>query len=88
MADNDIPPCTSEERWEKPTKFAVMKEGRKSAVRVLETQEDAEKLAGELGKNHSVQIRPGESTRCAEYCSAADYCNYYKTLGEENGEGN
>jgi len=76
MADDDIPPCTSEERWEKPTKYAVMKEGRKSAVRVLDAQEEAEKLVGELGKNHFVQIRPGESTRCVEYCSCNGFCNF------------
>jgi hypothetical protein len=78
MADNDIPPCTSEERWEKPTKYAVMKEGRKSAVRVMDTKEGAEKLAADLGKNHSVQIRPGESTRCAEYCSCNGFCNFFR----------
>jgi hypothetical protein len=83
MADNDIPPCTSDERWEKPTKYAVMKEGRKSAVRVLDTQEEAEKLAADLGKNHSVQIRSGESIRCAEYCSCNGFCNFFRDIAEE-----
>ena len=78
MPDNDIPPCTSAERWEKPTKYAVMKEGRKSAVRVMDTQEEADKLAAELGKNHFVQIRPGESIRCAEYCSCNGFCNFFR----------
>ena len=34
-------PCTDEERWAKPEQWAVMKEGRKSALRVLESKSDA-----------------------------------------------
>jgi hypothetical protein len=33
--------CTPEERWERPTKWAVMKEGRKSALRVLDGEREA-----------------------------------------------
>ncbi|MDR0476166.1 MAG: PD-(D/E)XK nuclease family protein, partial [Treponema sp.] len=29
MADDDIPPCTPEERWDRPTKYAVMKGNNK-----------------------------------------------------------
>jgi hypothetical protein len=78
MADDDISPCTSEERWEKPTKYAVKKEGRKTAVRVMDTQEEAETLAANLGKGHYVEKRPGESTRCAEYCSCNGFCNFFR----------
>jgi len=78
LADDDIPPCTPDERWEKPTKYAVKKEGRKTAIRVMESQEEADKLAAELGKNHYVEKRPGESTRCMEYCSCCDFCNFYR----------
>ena len=39
-----VPRCTPEERWEKPTTYAVMKKGRKSAVRVLDS------LAGAMAK--------------------------------------
>ena len=78
LADDDIPPCTPEERWDKPTKYAVKKEGRKSAVRVLDIEEMAQKMAADLGKGHSVEIRPGESTRCMEYCSCCEFCDYYR----------
>jgi len=33
--------CTSEEKWERPTTWAVMKEGRKSALRVLDSKDNA-----------------------------------------------
>jgi len=75
--DNEIPPCSAKERWEKPTKYAVRKEGRKNAVRVLDNSDEAEKLAADLGAGHSVEVRPGESVRCTEYCSCCEYCDFY-----------
>ena len=78
MSDDDIPPCTAKERWEKPTKYAVKKKNRKSAVRVMNTMEDAEKYIADLDKEHYIEIRPGESTRCQDYCIASDYCNFYR----------
>jgi len=39
--EGNYPPCTASERWEKPNSYAVKKEGRKSALRVLQTEEDA-----------------------------------------------
>ena len=77
-ADDDIPPCTSEERWAKPTKHAVMKTGNKRAVRIMDTRDEAEKLAADLGKNHYTETRPGESTRCMDYCSCCEFCNFYR----------
>jgi hypothetical protein len=77
-ADDDIPPCTPDERWAKPTKYAVMKTGNKRAVRVMDTQEEAEKLAADLGKNHYTETRPGESTRCMDYCSCCEFCNFFR----------
>lgn len=37
--------CTDEDRWAKPTTYAVMKKGRKTAVRVLKSLKDAEDYA-------------------------------------------
>ena len=78
VADDDIPPCTPEERWEKPTEYAVKKEGNKRAYRLLKTLEEAEKIAGDMGKGYIVEKRPGESTRCMDYCSCCEFCNFYR----------
>jgi len=78
MADDDIPACSAKERWEKPTKYAVKKEGRKTAVRVMDTPEEAEKMVADLGKNHFVETRPGESVRCKDYCLCYNFCNFYR----------
>jgi hypothetical protein len=77
-ADDDIPPCSPDERWAKPTTYAVKKTGNKRAVRVMDTQEEAEKLAADLGKNHYTETRPGESIRCMDYCSCCGFCNFFR----------
>ena len=78
MADDDITPCTAEERWADADKWAVMKNGRKTAVRVFDTLTDAENCAGELGNSHYVEHRPATSRKCADYCLCREFCNFYK----------
>jgi hypothetical protein len=78
LSDNDIPPCLPVERWDRPTKYAVKKEGRKTAVRLFDDEEAANELAAELGKAHYVEHRPGESVKCQSYCLCCDFCNYYQ----------
>ena len=79
---DELPECTPEERWERPTKYAVMKKGRKSAVRVLDGYEDAEKYIEDNGldKNHSIDIREGESVRCESYCNVNSFCSQYRKM--------
>ena len=79
--DDCIPECTEKERWTENTKWAVMKEGRKSAVNggVCETKEDAEKMAKELGDKHYVEERKGKDKKCERYCPCRDFCSYYRT---------
>ncbi len=82
----DLPHCTPEERWEKATKYAVKKKGRKSAVRVLDSQEKAEEhmeLKSLDPKIHWIEKRLGESTRCEYYCMVKDFCNQYGKMKEK-----
>lgn len=80
VADDDIPPCTAEERWASDNKYAVMKEGRKSAVKVCDSKQEAEKYIKEnnLDARHSIQERLGESKKCLDYCNCCEFCNFYK----------
>lgn len=82
MADDEIPPCTAEERWADDDKWAVMKQGRKTAVRVFDAAVNAEMCAQELGPNHYVEHRLGSSRKCADYCLCKDFCNFYKNQQE------
>jgi hypothetical protein len=78
LSDDAIPPCTPAERWDKAAKYAVKKEGRKTAVRLLDDRKAAEAMAAELGKGHYVEPRPGESVKCQSFCLCCQFCNYYQ----------
>ncbi|HEX8175822.1 MAG TPA: hypothetical protein VF543_11945 [Pyrinomonadaceae bacterium] len=72
--------CTSEERWERPTKYALMKRGRKSAVRLFDTQEEAATAVHQ--SDHYVEMRPGSSTRCESYCAVSAFCPQRALMAE------
>ncbi len=72
--------CSPEERWTKPTVWAVMKKGRKSAVKLHSTKQDALVMSSALNhnnKNHSVVERPGEDVKCVKYCEVNKWCDHY-----------
>lgn len=72
--DNELPDCTPEERWAKPPKFAVMKKGRKSALKVCDAMEEAEAWMSSNGKGEYVEERKGEEWKRCEYCSVSAFC--------------
>jgi hypothetical protein len=76
--DDEVPPCSPNERWDRPSKFAVKKEGRQKAVKLFDVQSEAEARAAELGDGHYVEHRVGESVKCENYCLCAGFCNYYQ----------
>ena len=76
-AAKNLPLCTDEERWARPTKFAVMKRGLKKASRLCDTEEEAKKAAKFIPGAY-VQVRPGEYPRCQDYCAVAQFCSQWK----------
>lgn len=76
LADDQLPLCTPSQRWYKPGKFAVMKKGRKRAIKLYDDRAQADIHALEIGGY--VEERPGIDGRCLEYCSAAPFCAYYQ----------
>jgi len=86
VADDDIPDCSPDERWAEITKYAVMKEGRKTAVRVFENESEANEYAKELGEKHYVETRQGKDKKCTRYCAACKFCSYYKEHYENPNE--
>ena len=65
--------CTDEERWMSPSKFALMKDGAKRAVRVADHAEDL----GEAGEGYTIVERKGEAKRCAMYCDVSAWCTQW-----------
>lgn len=68
-----LPRCTDEERWKRPTQWAVMKDGGKRAVKLCATDAEAHAIIGEAPKMY-VEKRPGLAVRCIQYCVARPWC--------------
>jgi len=71
-----LPECSSADRWEKPTVFALMKKRQKRAVKLYENRADAESHAS-TSPELFVEARPGEPIRCAAYCPVSRFCTQY-----------
>jgi hypothetical protein len=87
LLDDDLPKCTTYDEvgkhndcWERPHEWALKKKGRKSAVKLFDSEEDAlrHKEKKKLGDNHFLEYRRGVRNMCENYCSAAPFCNQYK----------
>ena len=77
LQDDDIPTCSEEERWYTGTKFAVKKGTNKTAVRVFDNEDEANELA-KTNDQYWVEVRKGKNTKCEDYCSACQWCKFYK----------
>lgn len=72
-----LPECSPEERWQSETTYAVKRDGRKTAIRVFKTIEEANELAQK--EKGYVETRQGEPKRCTgNYCGVADWCEQYQ----------
>ena len=72
--DQPLPRCTPEEMWEKNTTWAVKKTGGVRAKSVHQTQEEAADALEKAGKGYEIEVRLGERTRCANFCSVNHRC--------------
>ncbi len=82
----NLPDCTDEERWLREDKFAVMKAKRVRAVRVFDSQEEAETFiaAQKDADKHTIDHRRGQPMRCEQFCDVADYCDQFATFKQES----
>lgn len=77
--EGNPPPCTDEERWKQPGKFAVMKKGRKTALRLCDDRREAERQLG-IQSGDYIDERPTKYNRCEGYCSAAPWCPQHQAF--------
>jgi len=75
--------CSDADRWIRPGKFAVVRKGRKSAMRLLDTKEQAEEFMNNKGdvEKDSIEERPTTYTRCDSYCKFNQWCDQYQQQG-------
>ena len=73
----DLQACSDEERWMSETTYAVKRDGRKTAIRVLKNLEEATQMA-EKEKGY-VETRHGEPRRCTgNYCGVSEWCKQFQ----------
>ena len=78
---DELPLCSDEERWLRPTTYAVKKDGRKTAIRVFDTQDEADTLLKEMPEKDKgfIEIRKGEAVRCTgNFCGVSQWCSQYQ----------
>lgn len=84
--DAELPLCSEEDRWHDKDTFAVMKKGRKTALRVLDSMAAAEEWKNQNGGDF-IESRKGVDKKCADYCLCCTKCDFWKSLQEvANGE--
>jgi len=81
-SDYEFTPCTVEDRWQRPTTWALMKKGRKSALKICHSELEALAELDEKDKNHYIDERPGKAIRCEDYCSVQPFCCQYAAQRE------
>jgi hypothetical protein len=82
--DGEMPDCTPEEMWEKPTTYALKKDGNVRAKSVHETREAADTALAaatekaKKGEKFLIEVREGDRTRCSSFCQVAGMCGQYQ----------
>ena len=77
----ELPLCTPEERWARETVYAVVSPGRKRSHKncssLAEAKQYIARATHKAKSQMTVDIRPGEDTRCIDYCPVNRWCPYY-----------
>ena len=77
---NKLPMCSDQDRWKKDDTFRCMKKGRKTAVRVFKSKEEADEYIASSKEQLYIEQQKGEATRCSgNYCGVANFCEQYQT---------
>ena len=74
-----LPLCSDEERWMKPTKYALKKGKNIRALKIFDTMEAAQQSLETKDDSHHIQERPGEYTRCEQdWCRVSQWCDQFR----------
>lgn len=82
------PICTPEERWHKPTTYAIKKNANKTASKVCKSEEEAEEYLirysmSDAKSKYHIEKREGMDMKCEKYCLVNKFCPYYKGQRKE-----
>lgn len=79
----NVPECTGAERWAKADEWAIKTPKNKKAMRKFDDEVAAIKFKAEnqhLHPNIFIELRPGSSRRCDEYCPVREICPQRKRM--------
>lgn len=79
---DELPPCSAEDRWVRGDAWAVMREGKKRATKVCETEEEAKEVMATIPENEKpyIEKRAGEAIRCTgNFCGVNQWCSQYQS---------
>ena len=82
--NDELPECGADDMWEKPSSWALMKEGGVRAKKVYDNEAEANAA---ITKGYFVEYRPGERTRCKSYCQVSGFCKQYQNYLKEQQNG-
>lgn len=80
QAQHVLPLCSADERWERPAKYALVKDGNKRATSLHDDYAsayaalEAASIGAKKGASFRIDTRPAEQIRCADYCAARPVC--------------
>ena len=85
LVGEELPPCSAQERWEKPATFALKKGKNKRAIKLFSSHEDAQAHIDEFlsddAKKYWIEERPGEPVRCmGDWCKVSAWCKQFKEI--------
>lgn len=76
--NGNVPECNGKDKWSVNDEWVVRKPGMKNALRKFNKEEEAKDFITNNQHQYEqalfIQIRPGESKRCATYCPVKDFC--------------
>jgi hypothetical protein len=78
LTGTELPDCSKEERWEKPSVWAVKKISAKRATKLYDNEGEAKAA---LVDGQEIEFRQGESSRCtANWCRVNEWCSQHKNF--------
>lgn len=87
LEDDEIPACSKEYRtFGRKDQYAVRKFNRKTALRVLDSMEEAQDYLNNVGGDF-IEIRVADDMMCKDYCNCKQYCSHWKQIMKEIKEG-
>ena len=80
--------CSPEDRWAKPTIWAIKKKGQSRAITggLFAVEEKAKEKLAELGSGYEIEFREGQNVRCELYCPVAKFCAQYQKILTRQGK--